>query len=104
MLSKLNVAMSGASHPTLNNNNKDKHVEKMQKHSNNLNKINSSSNHENNVGARKQPQGEKIQSLKNQIEKQMKQYAKQEEYEEMLKLIKVKRFLEKMSYYLNISS
>jgi hypothetical protein len=34
-------------------------------------------------------QGEKIQSLKNQIEKQMKAYVKQEEYEEMLKLIKV---------------
>jgi uncharacterized membrane protein YgcG len=33
--------------------------------------------------------GEKIQSLKNQLEKQMKDYAKQEEYEEMLKLVKV---------------
>ena len=36
-------------------------------------------------------QGEKIQNLKSQIEKQMKAYAKQEEYEEMLKLIKVSR-------------
>lgn len=33
--------------------------------------------------------GEKIQNLKHQIEKQMKAYAKQEEYEEMLKLAKV---------------
>jgi len=33
-------------------------------------------------------QGEKIQHLKHQIEKQMKAYVKQEEYEEMLKLIK----------------
>ncbi len=34
-------------------------------------------------------QGEKIQNLKHQIERQMKAYAKQEEYEEMLKLAKV---------------
>jgi hypothetical protein len=37
----------------------------------------------------KHQQGEKILTLKNQIEKQMKDYIKQEEYEEMLKLIKV---------------
>jgi len=85
--------MSGtSSHAALNNNIKDRHAEKLQKNSNNLNKINSSSNNnEKNGGAKKQPQGEKIQSLKNQIEKQMKAYAKQEEYEEMLKLIKVKQ-------------
>ena len=33
-------------------------------------------------------QGEKIQTLKNQIERQMKDYVKQEEYEEVLKLLK----------------
>jgi hypothetical protein len=33
-------------------------------------------------------QGEKIQNLKNQIEKQMKDYVQQEEYEEVLKLLK----------------
>jgi hypothetical protein len=33
-------------------------------------------------------QGEKIQTLRNQIEKQMKDYVKQEEYEEVLKLLK----------------
>ncbi len=35
---------------------------------------------------------EKIATLKNQIEKQMKAYVKQEDYEEMLKLVKVRRF------------
>ncbi len=34
-------------------------------------------------------QGEKIATLKSQIERQMKAYVKQEEYDEMLKLIKV---------------
>jgi hypothetical protein len=82
--------MSGASHAALNNNNsRDKHAEKQQKISNNLSKI--ANNDKSNV-TKKQPQGEKIQSLKNQIEKQMKAYAKQEEYEEMLKLIKVRHF------------
>ncbi len=38
--------------------------------------------------SRQATQGEKIQHLKHQIEKQMKAYVKQEEYEEMLKLIK----------------
>lgn len=37
-----------------------------------------------------QRKNEKIQCLKNQLEKQMKDYAKQEEYEEMLKLVKVR--------------
>jgi len=37
--------------------------------------------------------GEKIASLKNQIERQMKAYVKQEEYDEMLKLIKVYKSL-----------
>lgn len=34
------------------------------------------------------PSGEKIQVLRNQIEKQMKDYVRQEEYEEVLKLLK----------------
>lgn len=58
------------------------------KYSSYSNKMSNTSNiksNYNNVGGR---QGEKIQSLKSQIEKQMKAYAKQEEYEEMLKLIK----------------
>ncbi len=37
----------------------------------------------------KQQHHDKIQTLKNQIEKQMKTYIKQEEYDEMLKLVKV---------------
>ena len=41
----------------------------------------------------RQHPGEKITTLKNQIEKQMKAYVKQEEYEEMLKLIKVNFFV-----------
>ena len=89
--------MSGASHAAAlnNNNNRDKHAEKQQKISNNLSKI---ANNDKSNGAKKQPQGEKIQSLKNQIEKQMKAYAKQEEYEEMLKLIKVRDIFPKLFY------
>jgi hypothetical protein len=37
---------------------------------------------------RSKQHGEKIQTLKNQIETQMKDYVKQEEYEEVLKLLK----------------
>ena len=40
-------------------------------------------------GVRRPNNGEKIATLKSQIEKQMKTYVKQEEYYEMLKLIKV---------------
>lgn len=36
---------------------------------------------------------EKIATLKNQIEKQMKTYVKHEDYDEMLKLVKVSRLL-----------
>jgi hypothetical protein len=89
--------MSSASHAAAlnnNNNNRDKHAEKQQKISNNLSKI--ANNEKSNGAAKKQPQGEKIQSLKNQIEKQMKAYAKQEEYEEMLKLIKVRDIFPKL--------
>ena len=68
----------------------------MQKNANNLSIYSNNNNNNNNESVStitnvkmKQPQGEKIQLLKNQIEKQMKAYVKQEEYEEMLKLIKV---------------
>lgn len=73
--------MSGSTQAAPNK--REKSMDKMPKHANNL------SNNKNAPSHIRQPQGEKIQSLKNQIEKQMKAYVKQEEYEEMLKLIKV---------------
>ena len=84
--------MSGS---TLNNHISSR--DKMQKNANNLSIYSNNNNDDvefNNTTTasnvkKRQPQGEKIQSLKNQIEKQMKAYVKQEEYEEMLKLIKV---------------
>lgn len=73
---------------SLSNNYNNNNINKL---SNNNNgsaaaKTESSSAQANNNNNKK---GEKIQSLKNQLEKQMKDYVKQEEYEEMLKLVKV---------------
>jgi hypothetical protein len=51
-------------------------------------KSHGTSNDKSRMATKQKQQGEKIQSLKNQIEKQMQIYAKEEEYEEMIKLIK----------------
>lgn len=55
---------------------------------NEMNDLKSNKNKMDTSNAGAKYQGQKIKTLKSKIEKQMKDYVKQEEYEEMLKLIK----------------